>query len=104
MWGFPKIVVPQNGWFIRKNPIKMDDLGVPTFKETTMYNDGWKTTFLLKWPLFTSHMFVLEGSLPYGFTEIIYPWQTLFFLKSSIQDHAELDAQRATFFILNKFH
>ena len=24
---FPKIVVPQNGWFIRENPIKMDDLG-----------------------------------------------------------------------------
>jgi len=24
---FPKIVVPQNGWFIVENPIKMDDLG-----------------------------------------------------------------------------
>ena len=30
MWVFPKIVVPQNGWFIRENPIKMDDLGVYT--------------------------------------------------------------------------
>ena len=27
IWVFPKIVVPQNGWFIMKNPIKMDDLG-----------------------------------------------------------------------------
>ena len=28
-WVFPKIVVPQNRWFIRENPIRLDDLGVP---------------------------------------------------------------------------
>ena len=28
--------VPQNGWLIRGNPIKMDDLGVPLFQETTI--------------------------------------------------------------------
>ena len=40
IWVFPKIGVPQNGWFITEKPIKMDDLGVPPFSETPicLYN------------------------------------------------------------------
>ena len=37
IWVFPKIGVPQNVWFIMENPIKMDDLGLPLFSETSIW-------------------------------------------------------------------
>jgi len=37
IWVFPKTGVPQNGWFIMENLIKMDDLGEnPLFSETSI--------------------------------------------------------------------
>ncbi len=38
IWVFPRIGVPQNGWFIMETPIKMDDLGVALFLETPISN------------------------------------------------------------------
>ena len=40
IWGFPKMGVSNNGWFVRENPIKRDDFGgSPPFQETSILKE-----------------------------------------------------------------
>ena len=61
IWVFPKIGIPQNGWFVMENPIKMNDLGVPLFLETSIL------ILCYTWAHFEDH----EGTLQKG---IFWVW------------------------------
>ena len=68
IWWFPKIGLPQNGWFIIENPIKVDDLGVPLFLETPISKKWW----FWKRSLLSKNAFKYQGGVfPFRQTEAV---------------------------------
>ncbi len=64
--GVSKILVPQNGWFIMENPIKMDDLGVPLILETPKWRNFCLTIALSEWLLGQLGQNLRSFRIPFG--------------------------------------
>ena len=67
IWMFPKIGIPQNGWFIMENPIKMDDLGLPLFLEPPIWFMGQRPYSFKVWGWHLLH----DWKLPFQVQRII---------------------------------